>query len=185
MLKRQGLWAGDATCAAPGGDRRLLDVRATALNDADGRLFAGLFTTRDVIRERSLEKQLIQSLQMDLVENLAGGIAHEYKNLLMIIMSYASLLKDQMASEEMKADLTRIEQAAHTANELTGRLTAVTRRTAAVMDEVDLKDVLADVSAMLKKSLPGTSRWSFPISRRSRKPGRTAPCSTASCSTSA
>ena len=161
QMKTEGSWSGAATCPAPGLHRHL-ELRATALKDARGRMFACLVVARDAVREQSLEKQLLQSQQMDLVDNLAAGIVHEYKNLLMIIMSYASLLKDRITDQEMQADMARIEHAAHSANELTGRLVAITRRSARLADELDLKTILADVAAMLTKSLPRNIKLTAP-----------------------
>ncbi len=153
-LKREGAWTGEARCRAPSGASRLLDMKATQVNDARGHPLAYVFVARDATRGRSLVKQVMQSQQMELVETLSAGIAHEFKNLLTVIMAYASLLRDQMPNTELQADVARIQQAAHTANELTARLLAVTRHTASVMEEVDVNDVIGDIAALQKKTLP-------------------------------
>ena len=96
VAERESPWSGEATCISDDNHAQLLDVRVSALNDSAGGHLGSMIVARDVTRERSLEKQVIQSQQMELVENLSIGIAHEFKNLLTVIMAYASLLQDQM-----------------------------------------------------------------------------------------
>jgi two-component system, cell cycle sensor histidine kinase and response regulator CckA len=151
---REGHWAGEATCQSEDRHAVMLDLRAIPLSDSGGQRLGTMVVARDVTRERSLEKQVIQSQQMELVENLSIGIAHEFKNLLTVIMAYASLLQDQMAGQPFQKDIAKILEAAQTANELTSRLLSVTRHTAPRMEDVDAQNVLHDVVAMLQKTLP-------------------------------
>ena len=152
--ERESPWSGEATRISDDNHAQLLDVRVSALNDSAGGHWGFMIVVRDVTRGRSLEKQVIQSQQMELVENLSIGIAHEFKNLLTVIMAYASLLQDQMAGQPFQKDISKILEAAQTANELTGRLLSVTRRSAPRLENVDIQQVLKDVVAMLKKTLP-------------------------------
>ncbi len=154
VLEKEDVWVGEATCFSDDHHARLLDVRVSPLNDSNDGRIGSMIVARDVTRERSLEKQVLQSQQMELVENLSIGIAHEFKNLLTVIMAYASLLQDQMAGQPFQKDIAKILDAAQTANELTGRLLSVTRHSAPRMENVDIQVVLNDVVAMLKKTLP-------------------------------
>lgn len=161
-LEREGAWAGEATSRPRSGSGRLLDLKAQSLKDAGGRPLAYVFIARDVTRERSLVKQVMQSQQLELVESLSGGIAHEFKNLLTIIMAYASLLRDRMPDADLQSDVARIQQAAQSANDLTARLLAVARHNAPAAEEVDLHDVLDDIVALQKKTLPRNITLSVP-----------------------
>jgi two-component system, cell cycle sensor histidine kinase and response regulator CckA len=151
---KDGHWAGEATCQRDGHQAIMLDVRAIPLSDSGGLRLGTMLVARDVTREHSLEKQVVQSQQMELVENLSIGIAHEFKNLLTVIMAYASLLQDQMAGQPFQKDITKILEAAQTANELTSRLLSVTRHSAPKLEDVDVHSVLRDVVVMLQKTLP-------------------------------
>ncbi|HOW96891.1 MAG TPA: response regulator [Kiritimatiellia bacterium] len=161
-LEREGRWSGEATGHPPRGAERLLDIRAERLLDAKERTLGYVFVARDVARERLLVKQVMQAQQMELVEHLSGGIAHEFKNLLTIIMAYASLLRDQMPSSDLQADVARIQQAAQAANDLTARLLAVARHSTPVLEDVDIHDVLGDIVALQKKALPRNITLSMP-----------------------
>jgi hypothetical protein len=152
--ERESHWSGEATCISDDNHALSLNVRVSALKDLAGGHLGSMIVARDVTRERSLEKQMFQSQQMELVANLSIGIAHEFKNLLTVIMAYASLLQDQMDDQPFQKDISRILDAAQTANELTGRLLSVTRHSAPRLENADIQQVLNDVVAMLKKTLP-------------------------------
>ncbi|MFH0952878.1 MAG: ATP-binding protein [Verrucomicrobiota bacterium] len=152
--QKEGEWAGEATCLSRDNRALLLDVHASPLSDSSGKKLGTLLIARDVTRERSLEKQVVMSQQMELVENLSIGIAHEFKNLLTVIMAYASLLQDQMAGQPFQKDIAKILDAAQTANELTSRLLSVTRHSAPRLEDVNIQNVLNDVVAVLHKTLP-------------------------------
>lgn len=149
-----GKWAGEATCFPEEDAAVRLEMRAAPLTDSAGHALGTLFVARDVTRERSLERQVIHSQQMELVENISIGIAHEFKNLLTVIMAYASLLQDQVAGQPFQKDVAKILEASQTANELTSRLLAVTRNAPPRMEDVDVQAVLNDVVAVLQKTLP-------------------------------
>lgn len=149
-----GEWSGELVCTARSGHPMHLDVRARALADSAGQRMGTLFVARDVTHERSLERQVVHSQQMELVENISIGIAHEFKNLLTVIMAYASLLQDQAHGQPFQKDITKIIEAAQAANELTSRLLSVTRHTPPRLENVDIQEVINDVSEVLRKTLP-------------------------------
>ena len=156
IAEKDGHWAGEANCISDDGHAIPIEMRAVTLTDSEGQQLGTMVVARDVSRERSLEKQVVQSQQMELVENLSIGIAHEFKNLLTVIMAYASLLQDQMAGQPYQKDIAKILEASQTANELTGRLLSVTRQHAPRMEDIDIQGVISDVVAVLKKTLPRT-----------------------------
>jgi len=147
-------WSGEASCISPDKHAIQLEIRARPLNDSAGQRIGAILIVRDITRERSMERQVVQSQQMELVENLAIGIAHEFKNLLTVIMAYSSLLQEQFRGTPTEQDVEKIVETAQRANELTGRMLAVTRRATPKRDHIKIQTVLNDVAAMLKKSLP-------------------------------
>jgi two-component system cell cycle sensor histidine kinase/response regulator CckA len=154
VLEETGVWRGEAEVASVDGQALHLDVRFRVLSDAEERRLGVLMVVRDITRERSLERQVLQSQQMELVENLSIGIAHEFKNLLTVIMAYASLLQEQTRGQPMEKDVVKILEAAQLANELTSRLVAVTRHSPPKLEDVDAFDIIKDVEAVLRKTLP-------------------------------
>lgn len=153
-VEESGTWHGEADVVGDGGQPLHLDIRFRLLSDTEDRRLGMLMVARDITRERSLERQVLQSQQMELIENLSIGIAHEFKNLLTVIMAYASLLQDQTRGQPMEKDVAKILEAAQMANELTSRLVAVTRHSPPKIEDVDVFDIIKDVEAVLRKTLP-------------------------------
>jgi len=152
--ERQGQWTGTGSLIVEDRPPQLLKVQIILLKDASGARMGSLLQIQDVTRTQSMEKQMIHSQQMELVENLSIGLAHEFKNLLTVIMAYASLLQDQMQGNPLAKDAGKILEAAHRANDLTTRLLSVTRRAAPKMESVSLQMIITDVVGVLYKTLP-------------------------------
>jgi PAS domain S-box-containing protein len=101
---------------------------------------------------RRSEEQLRQGQKMDAIGNLAGGVAHDFNNLLSVILSYATLLaQDMTPSDPRRADLLEIEAAGQRAAELTRQLLAFGRKQILLPRIVQLNDVLASIEVMLRR----------------------------------
>jgi PAS domain S-box-containing protein len=153
-VKKEGQWSGEATCATADKHAVLLDVSCQRLDDTEDKSMGVIMVARDVTRERTLEQQVVQSQQMELVENLSIGIAHEFRNLLTVMLAYATLLQEETKGMPCQQDVTNLMETVERANELTKRMLSITRRTAPSIEPVDVQKILDDVVAVLHKSLP-------------------------------
>jgi PAS domain S-box-containing protein len=97
---------------------------------------------------RRLEEQLLQSQKMEAVGRLAGGVAHDFNNMLTAIMSYSELLLSEMpADSHQRADMMEILKAAEKATALTKKLLAFSRQQVLRPETVDIN---ATVDGMAK-----------------------------------
>lgn len=103
----------------------------------------------DISEKRSLEAQLFQSQKMESIGRLAGGIAHDFANLLTVIRGYASRMEKGIT--DTGPSLDGIIRAAQKATELTRQLLAFSRKQTVQMVETDLNSVLQSTGRMLDR----------------------------------
>ncbi|GFO57036.1 hypothetical protein GMSM_40430 [Geomonas sp. Red276] len=101
---------------------------------------------------RRSEEQLRQSQKMEAVGQLAGGVAHDFNNILMVVAGYCSLLQgDDSLSEKQKSMVDAIASSAEKAGNLTRGLLAFSRKQALVMKHDDLNDIIQHVQTFLER----------------------------------
>jgi two-component system, cell cycle sensor histidine kinase and response regulator CckA len=102
----------------------------------------------------ALEEQLRQSQRMDAVGRLAGGVAHDFNNILSIILGYGeSVLEQLQAKDPLRADVEEIHKAAQRAAELTKQLLMFSRQQLVEPKVLDLNEVLSGMERMLRRLL--------------------------------
>lgn len=107
--------------------------------------------SRDVTERKLLENQLRQSQKMEAIGQLAGGVAHDFNNILTVIHGHAALL--QSTAKEPSRSARQILQAADRAATLTRQLLTFSRRQFMQFRQLDLNQVVADMSCMLGRLL--------------------------------
>jgi signal transduction histidine kinase/response regulator RpfG family c-di-GMP phosphodiesterase len=101
---------------------------------------------------KKLEEQLRQSQKMDAIGHLAGGVAHDFNNILLVIQGYSQILgKDPKLSKETADGLDQIFRAAQRAASLTRQLLAFSRRQVIHARTLDLGEVASETSKMLQR----------------------------------
>ncbi len=108
--------------------------------------------TRDVTERVHLEEQLRNAQQLEAIGRLAGGVAHDFNNILSVIMGHGELLLAASAGDERARNgLEQIRRAADRAASLTQQLLAFRRKQVLQPKVLDLNDVVADVQKMLSR----------------------------------
>jgi two-component system cell cycle sensor histidine kinase/response regulator CckA len=126
---------------------RLIDA-----HDASPALFEGI--VEDVTEQHRLHEQLRQAQKMEAIGQLAGGVAHDFNNMLTAILGYSELLQEQIGPDKpIGRDLRQIQAAAERAADLTRQLLAFSRKQVLAMTAVNLSDVVQRVEPMLRRLL--------------------------------
>lgn len=140
-------------------ERLRKDGRKIAVSITDSPIFGenGSITgvssiARDVTEHRRLEEQFRQSQKMEAVGRLAGGVAHDFNNVLTAILGYSDLLLAQLEEDHaMRPQLAEIRRSAEFAATLTNQLLAVSRRQTLDPKIIDLNEVVGHMHNMLKR----------------------------------
>jgi len=115
---------------------------------------AQLYTERiQAEKEReALQEQLRQSQKMEAIGRLAGGVAHDFNNILTVIKGYSQLSLTEMKREDpLRENIEEIKKSADRAADLTRQLLAFSRRQVMEMKVLDLNDLLRNLDKMLHR----------------------------------
>ncbi|HNV71344.1 MAG TPA: PAS domain S-box protein, partial [Candidatus Ozemobacteraceae bacterium] len=120
-----------------------------------------------------LESQLLQSQKMESVGRLAGGVAHDFNNMLGVILGYTELALEGIGPDHpLHASLNQIQKAATHSAELTSQLLAFARKQTATPQVLDLNDTVIGMFKMLQRLIgehiqlvwrPGANLWPIRI----------------------
>jgi PAS domain S-box-containing protein len=111
-------------------------------------------SSRDVTEVRSLEAQFRHLQKLECVGQLAGGVAHDFNNVLNVIHGYSSQLLELTDNEDPAyTGLLEIQKAVETGAALTGRLLTFSRKQNVQLKLLDLNRIVADHERMLQRLL--------------------------------
>jgi PAS domain S-box-containing protein len=124
------------------------------LKDSKGSPMAVIGIARDITEDLKMESRLRQSQKMEVVGQLAGGVAHDLNNMLSPILGYTEMiLADMFPVDPKYDDLMQIKAAAERAQNLTHELLAFSRKQVLEMKIVDLAEVVANYGKMLRRTI--------------------------------
>jgi len=118
----------------------------------DGQLARTWAIQRDVSERVRLEEQLRSIQQLEAIGRLAGGVAHDFNNILGVILGHAQLVQEEAAvSEHTKAGLGHIRRAAERAASLTQQLLAFSRKQVLQPKVLDLNEIVIEMQKMFSR----------------------------------
>ncbi len=117
---------------------------------------AGLLVARRERRAQNeqlrLERQLAESQKMEAIGKLAGGVAHDFNNMLTAILGYASMIhEDAPPKSPIQQQATQIRRAAESAATLTQKLLAFSRRQVLQTNQVDFAAMLDNLVVLIRR----------------------------------
>ncbi|MEN6474309.1 MAG: response regulator [Syntrophaceae bacterium] len=124
--------------------------------------FVGMICTTDDITARKqaederelLQTQLLQAQKMESIGRLAGGVAHDFNNMLLPIIGYSDMILTDLAQDHpLYREIKNIQQAALKAKDLTRQLLAFSRKQPLEVKVLDLNKVILDFQKMLRRTI--------------------------------
>jgi PAS domain S-box-containing protein len=132
-------------------DGEIIWVRDSARVKRDHRSKIIYGVVSDITERKQLEEQLYQSQKMEAIGLLAGGVAHNFNNLMTVITGYSELLDSRLnQGDSLRQDVEQIRKAGEQAAALTGQLLAFSRKQVLQPRVLDLNTVVGNMDQMLR-----------------------------------
>ena len=121
---------------------------------------------RDITELRRLEHQLRQAQKMESVGTLAGGVAHDFNNILSIILGYTSMIKrGRIDSNKFNESIDTIAKAAQRGATLVKQILTFARKTDVIFESVKINDLLGDIVKLLGETFPKTIEFKIELDK--------------------
>lgn len=151
------------------GHEAWLEVNKVPLRGQGGRLVGVLSTAENITKEQNLEKQLLQSQKMEAIGTIAGGISHDFNNILTSIINSTELaIGDVEANSQTEADLNRVLKAARRGSRVVQQILSFSRPSTEGFLPIDLAAVIQEVVHLMEASTPANISVSCHFDRDSR-----------------
>ena len=149
---RKGAWSGETVLISRGGKEIPVSQVLIAHKSPTGGVEFLSTIARDIREQKRLEEQFRQAQKMEAFGSLAGGIAHDFSNLLTVIIGYSQFLLDRLPTEDATHGFVgEIKKSADRATALTRQLLAFSRRQMLQPREIDLNTIVADMGKLLHR----------------------------------
>ncbi len=136
----------------PTPDGRLWDLRTFPLKDEDGIVNSVIEVGRDITEHRKLEEQLRQSQKMEAVGQLAGGVAHDFNNILTAIIGYGNLMQMKIKEDDpLRVHIEQILSSSERAANLIRSLLAFSRKQIMNPKPLNLNEIVERVTKLLSR----------------------------------
>ncbi len=128
------------------------DATISPVRDADGTIVNYVAVKRDVTRQIETEARYAQTQKLESVGRLAGGVAHDFNNMLGVILGNAELLRDHLSADTPgMEEVDAIIQAADRSARVTRQLLSFARKQAGTPQRVELNQAVGDCLKLLRQ----------------------------------
>ncbi|EKD34843.1 MAG: two-component protein, sensory box histidine kinase/response regulatory protein [uncultured bacterium] len=133
-------------------DGRIWDIRTVPLFDERHGVTKVIELKRDITEHKKMEEQFFHAQRMESIGCLAGGVAHDYNNMLSVILGYAELaLEKTDPDDDRYDDLKEILKAGVRSANITRQLLAFARKQTAVPRVLDLNETIESMLKMFRR----------------------------------
>ncbi len=156
-------WSG--TVSAVRNDDRTFsaEMHITPMRDRNRNVISYIIIQRDITERQKLERKIIEAQKMDSIGNLAGGVAHDFNNMLGGILGYASTMLISEKDDRKRLYLQNIYDITGRASELTRKLLAFGRRGKNIVQPVSLNATAKEVHDILRYTVDKSVRIEFDL----------------------
>jgi len=139
------------------GSHVILETSGVPILNRKGKLLGYRGVNRDITERKALENQLLQAQKMEAIGRLAGGVAHDFNNILSAILGYAELaLMERSLEPPIKNKLSAIQFSGKRARDLVNQILAFSRMEEQVRTPIEIGLILKDALKLLRPAIPAT-----------------------------
>lgn len=143
-------WKGNLQNKHKDGSIYIEEATISSVHNTSGTIVNYVAVKRDITKELDIEEQFRQSQKMEAVGRLAGGVAHDFNNILQSIIGFCGLLLVETEGQDsLQKDVIEIQNAAQRAGVLTHQLLDFSRKRPVDFSPVDLNEIIANEKKML------------------------------------
>jgi PAS domain S-box-containing protein len=157
-LSRDGRWSGELIQKRKNGSNMVVATRWSLDRDQQQKPLSTLEINRDITERKKLEAQILQVQKMESLGTLAGGVAHDFNNILNIIQAYASVLSEHGARrEDVSKNVTVINDTVKRGAVLVRQLLTMARKSEGLeLEPINLNHLIQAVLPLVRETFPKT-----------------------------
>ncbi|MDH4318382.1 MAG: PAS domain S-box protein, partial [Desulfobulbaceae bacterium] len=149
------VWRGRLINRKKNGEIYEEEATITPVRDNDGRIQYYVAVKRDITKQVVMENQMRQSQKMQAIGVLAGGISHDFNNILTAIMGFAEVSQLRVGNDSvLSSNLAEIVKAADRAGKLIHQILTFSRETEKNVATLEVRSIAKEVLKLLRASLP-------------------------------
>ncbi len=166
-VRRGESWAGHFVNRRKDGTLFEEDATISPVRDQSGDITYFVAVKRDVTHELALREQLEHAQKMEAVGRLAGGVAHDFNNVLQAMLSHVSLLRVLVKDERALRSVGELGDHVRRGASLTRQLLLFSRRETAKLERFDLSEVVRDAMGLLRRLVRANVRFDLDLATTS------------------
>ncbi len=138
------------THSSEAGEKQYVEIKSYPVTDPSGNVISVIETVNNITEKKKLEEQLRQAQKMEAIGTLAGGVAHDFNNILTAIIGYGNIIKMKMSPDDpMMESIDQILSSSDRAASLTRGLLAFSRKQILNPSPVDLNTIVRSIDKLL------------------------------------
>jgi PAS domain S-box-containing protein len=154
-LPKTGGWRGEFAAQRRDGESFSVEVSASLIRNGTGEAIGTMTSFVDITERKRLQAQILQAQKMDALGQLAGGITHDFNNLLTVVSGYLQMLVlDAPRNTRTHQDLMQMKAAVDRGVGLTRQLRLFTRQASGNRQSVSLNEVARETWEIFKRTFP-------------------------------
>jgi PAS domain S-box-containing protein len=148
-------WKGESTGSSADGSRFDTEITASTIRDNAGNPVGIMISFVDITERKHLEVQFRQAQKMEALGQLAGGIVHDFNNLLAAVSGFTQLaLMDVPKEGQQHQDFMQIKIATDRGKGLTDQLRIFTRQATGEYESLSVNKIVDETATLLKRTFP-------------------------------